>query len=295
MSKIKKFKFDGEPQRLDAYLTGELDGWSRSLVKSLIEKGLVTVNGDKHKPSYLLKPEDEIKLTQNSSTKEKGKLKPLLIFEDKHVLAVSKPFGLLVHPLNTSWERMPETVFESGETLTAILLADRPELATNGVTRLGLVHRLDKETSGVMVIAKTVKAQESLTAQFHDRQVEKTYVGIVNGRLENKTGTINAPVGRESGDKRVKVTPLGKEAFTGYKTIRRQKEFSLVEMYPKTGRTNQLRVHFAWLGHPVVGDSLYGGPSAERLMLHSKTIKLTHPVTKKKIVFSSNIPKDIKG
>jgi 23S rRNA pseudouridine1911/1915/1917 synthase len=292
MSKTKKFEFNDNEQRLDVFLTSQLDGWSRGLAKTAIERGHVKVNDVLRKPSHLLKLGDIITFEEADEKESKGHLKSLIVWEDKQIIVISKPAGLLVHPLNTSWERCPSATFESEETLTSILLANRPELAESGVERVGLVHRLDRETSGIMIVAKTPEAQQSLVEQFHDRKVQKTYVGFVSGKLKDAQGKIDAPIGRNTGDKKVNVNPLGKPSVTEYKSVKRQNGFSLLELYPKTGRTNQLRIHMSWLGHPVVGDDIYGGVPAKRLMLHSKTVCFTHPKTNKKVCYTSEVPVD---
>lgn len=173
---------------------------------------------------------------------------------------------------------------------------------------MGLVHRLDRGTSGVMLVAKTPRSQEKLLAQFRERKIEKTYTGVVHGELEKDSGIIEAPTGRIDGSKKIIVSGIGRYAATEFKVILRKKGYTLLELYPKTGRTNQIRVHLLWIGHPVVGDLLYHGKPrkqssaseglekvpASRLMLHSKKIVFVHPATGRKTSVESPLPEDFK-
>ena len=222
-------------------------------------------------------------------------LESWILREDKSLLAISKPSGLLIHPLSPCWETAPEASFAGEHTLVSMILSCRPEITASGATRMGLVHRLDRGTSGAMLIAKTPGAQEILLKQFHDRKTEKIYIGAVHGEVKNNTGIIEAPLGRAQGSKRIRVSGVGRQSLTHYKVLSRKRGVSLLELYPKTGRTNQIRVHLAWIGHPVIGDNSYSKMRDScRLMLHSKKIIFTHPGTGRKTSVEAPIPEDFR-
>ncbi len=288
---VKKFEFEGSPLRLDAYLPQVLEGYPRSFCKELAKSGAVLVNGNPAKPSCLLMPGDVVEVTSNIHKPSVARLKEMIIVEDRALLAIVKPSGLLVHPLSPAWEQTPELVFSGEDTLVALLLAAYPKMQEKGIDRNGLVHRLDRETSGVMLIAKTAGAQENLVNQFHERSVAKTYLCVVAGRVKDDHGLISVPIGRMAGGK-LKASPIGREAVTEYRVLERKKTATLMELYPKTGRTNQLRIHMAWLGHPVLGDRVYKGLEASRLMLHSKQLEFDHPITDKRTVIEAPLPPD---
>ncbi len=288
----QNFKFNrSEPERLDAYIAGELPEFSRGFLKSLIKQECVKVNDKIVKPSYLLQENDEIEINFPQNKSSETTLKKLLIHEDKHLLVLRKPSGLLVHPLSPTWETTPEAAFASEETLISIILADKPKDMDDDIERVGIVHRLDKDTSGVMLIAKTKKMQDKLKEMFANRKMDKTYNAILCGTPKDKEGVINVPIGRVTGGK-IKASSVGREAITGYKIIQQKKGFAFAELYPKTGRTNQLRVHMSWLGYPVLGDWLYKGATSKRLMLHSRKISFIHPITRKRVSYEVAPPKD---
>jgi len=292
--KDQKFIFKGEaPLRLDAYLAGVLDGYPRSLCKILVQNGGALVNGKTVKPAWPLQEGDEISVHFTKSRPSADKFRAMLLLEDKHIAVISKPSGLLAHPLKPSWADTPDIVFSGEETLAALILAAYPASAVNGLARAGLVHRLDRETSGVMVIAKTPAAQESLVSQFQNRTVNKTYLCIAQGAVKDERGIINVPIGRVTGGK-IKASAIGRDAVTEYRVIGREKGFSLLELHPKTGRTNQLRVHLAWLGYPVAGDEVYGKKAAPRLMLHAKRLEFDHPHTGGRVTVEAAIPEDFR-
>lgn len=320
MKRPDSLEFAGSSRRLDSFLAGEFREFSRGFLKKLILDGAVTVDNVKRKPAWLLASGNRIHITwpeprlcglppgdASRPSKEKSRIEPLVLYEDKDILAVSKPSGLMVHPLGPSWERAYDASFAGEPTLVSWILSARPEIASSGVTRMGLVHRLDRGTSGVMLVAKTPLAQEKLLAQFRERKIEKTYTGAAHGELEKNKGIIEAPTGRIAGSKKITVSGIGRYASTEFEVILRKKGYTLLKLYPKTGRTNQLRVHLSWIGHPVVGDFLYRGKSvqpappefmrdreqpAPRLMLHSKKIVFMHPVTGRKTSVESPLPED---
>ena len=290
MADKKTITFDGYTRRLDIFAADELPELSRSLVQKMIKDGLITVNGKKVKPSWPLNRGEVVEITLPQAHAQTP-LKKLLIHDGKDFFVIHKPAGLLVHPQSPVWEEHPETVFSSDETLVSIILANPPKGFDTNTPRAGLVHRLDRETSGVMVIAKTPEFQAEMVALFANREVHKTYHSIACGEVPDDKGTIDVPIGRVAGGK-IKASEIGREAVTDYKVLERKNGFTYIELYPRTGRTNQLRVHLNWLGYPVLGDWLYKGATADRLMLHARKIEFNHPLTGKKLQFEAPVPDD---
>jgi len=291
MPNKETFVFDGNsPVRLDVFLAERAPRFSRGLIQTLIKNGAVTVGGKPRKPSWPLENGNEVSVTWPAARK-KTELKDLIIFEDKDLLVVNKPAGMLVHPQSPVWEETPSAAFIGEETLVSLLLAAPPKNFDKKMPRAGLVHRLDKDTSGVMIIAKNKKMQNALVEKFSAREMHKTYNAIVCGVVPDDEGVINVPIGRLAGGK-IKAGDLGREAVTEYKVLERKQKFTLMQLHPVTGRTNQLRVHMSWLGYPVLGDWLYKGASAQRLMLHSRSAQFVRPFTNKKVKFSVPPPQD---
>lgn len=286
----KTFVFEGYSRRLDIFVADELVNLSRSLVQKLIKEGKVTVNGKVAKSSWPLTSGETV-VVDLPETTSKLQLKDLMIHDGKDFFVVYKPAGLLVHPQSPIWEEHPEAVFSADETLVSIILANPPKGMEKDVPRSGLVHRLDRETSGVMIVAKTQQFQESMVALFANREVHKTYHSIACGEVPDDTGIIDVPIGRVAGGK-IKASDVGREAITEYKVLERKNGFTYIELYPKTGRTNQLRVHLSWLKYPVLGDWLYRGATADRLMLHARKIEFNHPITGKPLAFEAPVPAD---
>lgn len=286
----KKIIFDGYSRRLDVFVSDELETLSRSLVQKLIKEGGVLVNGKKVKPSWPLSSGEVVEITLPQAKSQRC-LADLLIYDGKDFFVINKPAGLLVHPQSPVWEKHPEAVFSADETLVSIILANPPNGFDTSMARAGLVHRLDRETSGVMVVAKTPQFQAEMVALFSNREVHKTYHSIACGLVPDDEGRIEVPIGRVAGGK-IKASDVGREAITEYKVLQRKNGFTYIELYPRTGRTNQLRVHLNWLGYPVLGDWLYKGATAERLMLHARKIDFVHPLTHKKLHFEAPVPAD---
>ncbi len=292
---MKKTKIDytGEPRRLDIFLTESGDNFSRSYSRRLIEDGLVTVNGKKKKPGYVLNPGDTISLSTPDSGERQAGFEDLVIFEDASLMAVNKPAGLAVHPNPDNWMINPQASLLGEPTLASLIFSARPEMAGGGLERLGMVHRLDRETSGLMLLAKTPEAQTVLKEGFRERLMEKTYIGVVAG-IPEKKGRIDAPIGRASGYKKIKVWEYGRDALTEYVLKEKGKGCALLEIHPQTGRTNQIRIHLAHIGHPIIGDKLYGGPEAPRMLLHSFSLVFTHPLTAKRTRLEAPLPENFK-
>lgn len=284
--------FEGRTSRLDTFVTEQTEGYSRAIIQNLIKSGAVKVNSKLRKPSWPLENGDIIEISWPQA-KQTLNLKDLIIFEDKNFFAVNKPAGILVHPQSPVWEENPQAVFTAEETLVSAILANPPKNFDPKVERAGLVHRLDRETSGIMLIAKNPSFQDEMLTLFARREVHKTYNAICCGSVKDDEGTINVPIGRLTGGK-IKASDLGREAITEYKVLERKNGFSYMELFPKTGRTNQLRVHMSWLGYPVLGDWLYKGATASRLMLHAAKLEFVNPATGKKVKFEIKPPKDFK-
>ncbi|MDD4003725.1 MAG: RluA family pseudouridine synthase [Elusimicrobiaceae bacterium] len=291
--KKEVFQFNGEfPERLDAFVTQQLEKYSRAFVQDLIKNGGVKVDGKLKKPSHLLEKKCAVEIAWPELEKPAMKLSDMIIFEEERFLAVDKPGGLLVHPTRDDWGTDDRILYSGEDTLAGLILKDRPELKK--LDRAGIVHRLDRDTSGVMLIAKTPAAQKSLLKQFHDRKVHKTYNCIAVGEIPDERGIIDVPIGRITGGK-IKASPMGRSAVTEYHCLQRRHGYTFAELFPKTGRTNQIRVHLAWLGYPVLGDTVYGKKPVPRLMLHSRRIEFACPGTRKKVSFESPLPKDFEA
>ncbi len=283
--------------RLDLFLSRKLPkSISRNMIQKAIKEGKVKVNGSVVKPSYRLKGGEEIIL--EVPTKEKPEILPEnipldVIYEDKDIIVINKEAGMIVHPLPSK---------TSGTIVNAILALCDDLQGIGGVLRPGIVHRLDKETSGVMVIAKNDLSHNFLSLQFKNREVKKRYLAIVGGCVNKDYGVIDSPIGRHP-QIRIKMALLdwGKSAVTEFRVLRRfGKIATLVEAKPKTGRTHQIRLHMKSIGNPILGDKLYGKGvkdaifGANRQMLHALSIEFKHPRTGKYMRFNAPLPDDFK-
>ncbi len=290
----KILDFTGYSRRLDVFVTDEMPDFSRALVQKMIKDGKITVNGKRVKPSWPLQEGEHVEIELPAAQDHTGKLKDLIIADGKDYFVINKPAGMLVHPQSPIWETNPEAVFALEETLVSLVLANPPKGFDSSVSRAGLVHRLDRETSGVMLLAKNAEFQAAMTELFAARQVHKTYHSIACGLVPDGEGTIDVPIGRVAGGK-IKASDVGREAVTDYKVLQRKNGFTYIELYPRTGRTNQLRVHLSWLGYPVLGDWLYKGATADRLMLHARRLEFKHPFTGRAMKFEAPVPADFEA
>ncbi|MBU0490851.1 MAG: RluA family pseudouridine synthase [Chloroflexi bacterium] len=279
-------------KRLDAYLAAQTD-LSRAQVQRLIVEGQVLVDGQPAKSSLRLVGGNTILVYLPPSDDEPALIPeaiPLhVVYEDREVLVIDKPAGLVIHPA---------VGHESG-TLANALLARYPHLAgTDPEGRPGIVHRLDKDTSGLLVVGKTQRATDGLKAQFKDQAVRKRYTALVVGHVPTVQGLIDAPVGRHSRwRQRMTVRADGREARTRFTVLEAWPDYTLVEARPETGRTHQIRVHLAYIGHPVAGDPVYG-PRKDRLnvgrqFLHASGLGFQQPITRKQLEFTSDLPDDL--
>ena len=289
--------------RLDAYLAAHIDSWSRARLQRLIADGDVLVNGRAAKGSYRLKANDEIdvELTPPPAANFAPENLPLeIVFEDDDLIVVNKPAGLVVHP----------AAGISSGTLANALAYHFAQLSSQaGAVRPGLVHRLDKDTSGLLVVAKSEEVHEKLAEQFRAREVFKSYIALVHGVVKAESGRIDQPIARDARNRtRMAVVRGGRPALSLYRVRRRYNRFTLLDVEIKTGRTHQIRVHLAWLKHPLVADEVYGGGrdntvqhpklraairKLDRQFLHAEQLGLSHPRSKKPLLFSAPLPDEL--
>ncbi|HET7343104.1 MAG TPA: RluA family pseudouridine synthase [Methylomirabilota bacterium] len=281
--------------RLDRWLAGRLPELSRARLQALIAGGRVHVDGASRKPSHRLAGTERVEVEIPPPPAELLEPEPIalsVVHEDADVLVLDKPAGLVVHP----------GAGHARGTLAAAALAHAPGIAgVGGPRRPGIVHRLDKDTSGLLVMAKTPAAYDSLTAQLAARSVRRVYLAVVHGRVAADTGVVDKPLGRDPRDrKRMAVRPpgQGRRAVTRWRVLQRFSSFTLLQVQLETGRTHQIRVHMASLGHPVAGDAIYGGRRRppvplEGLALHATALAFAHPVTQQRMEFASALPSRI--
>ena len=280
------------PVRLDQFLTGELKELSRSYIQKLIEEGNVKVNGsvEKRKKEKIKSGDNvEIYVPAPVELKVEAENIPLtIVYEDDDVLVVNKPKGMVVHPAvgNYTGTLVNAIMYHCGDRLSSI----------NGVIRPGIVHRIDKDTSGLLMIAKTDRAHESLSAQLAEHSITRRYQALVYNNFKEDEGVIDAPIGRDPSNRlRMAVTSQhSKRAVTHYKVLERFGRYTLMELKLETGRTHQIRVHMSYMKHPLVGDQVYGPKKqsipVEGQMLHAKVIGFIHPVTGEYMEFDSELP-----
>ena len=285
-----------EQTRLDTYVASIRKDLSRMTVKRLTEEGNIVVNGNKVKISYKVQPNDIIEINEPKA-KELLELKaqniPVeVIYEDADIIVVNKPKGLVVHPANGNWD---------GTLVNAIMSICKDSLSgIGGEIRPGIVHRLDKDTSGLLIIAKNDKAHINMSNEIKNREVKKVYYALVRGIVPENEATINMPISRSKKDrKKMAVSKDGKEAITHFKVIERFNKYTLLEVKIDTGRTHQIRVHLSEIGYPVVGDEVYSNGKNEfnvhGQLLHAKTLDFKHPITGKQMHLEAELPEEFKN
>lgn len=294
--------------RLDAFLAERIDGWSRSRLQRLIENEDVLVNEKAVKPSYRIHAGDEIEvdLVEVPVARFEPENIPLdVVFEDEFLAVINKPAGMVVHP---------GAGVQSGTLANAVAYhfksqVQSPKAQDDNQNRIGIVHRLDKDTSGLIVVAKTDEIHEALSEQFRERKVFKSYVALVHGSPDQNTGRIEALIGRNKHNRlRMKVATHGRTALSLWKVRKRYGKFTLLDVEIKTGRTHQIRVHMGYINHPVVGDEIYNEgrdntvadtnvrnaiASMRRFFLHAERLSFTHPKTNERLEFTQELAPEL--
>lgn len=294
MELLEIYVGEDDNERLDLYLSKKIDKISRTHIHRLIKEGLILVNGKKVKPKYLVKYKDfiEIKLPKPKKIKIIPENIPLdIIYEDEDILIINKPKGMVVHPAQGNYSK----------TLVNALLYHVDKLSSiSGDRRPGIVHRLDKDTSGLLIVAKDNKAHKILSKQLKTRTVKRLYTALVYGELDIKEAVINAPIGRHPVERK-RMTVIyknSKEAITHYKVLEEFKGYSLIEASLETGRTHQIRVHMAYIDHPIVGDPVYSNKENEfgldAQLLHAGELGFFHPKTGEYMEFKVEPPEYFK-
>ncbi|MBS1494816.1 MAG: RluA family pseudouridine synthase [Bacteroidetes bacterium] len=304
-------------QRIDKYIAGFVENASRTKVQKAINLGQVTVNGELVKSNYIVKPEDEIDI--ELQVDEHGDILPENIplniaYEDEYLLVINKPAGMVTHPAYKNW---------NGTLVNAVMYYAQQKndklSSLNGFERAGIVHRLDKDTSGLLVVAKDEVTHRKLGEQFFHHTIEREYNAIVWGKFKEPKGTIDERIGHDRRDRKkymvVKDETLGKHAITNYEVLEEYDFLSLIKLNLKTGRTHQIRVHMSYMKHPVFGDELYGGREAvgiqstsnlksriknlldimPRQALHARVLGFFHPIKKEQMRFEAELPEDMKS
>ena len=277
--------------RIDKYLSANIEGKSRSFIQGLIDSDSVIVNEKKIKSNYKLKDKDIVEVVMPEPVEldvKPEKLDLNIIYEDKDIIVLNKPQGVVVHPAPGNY---------SGTLVNGLLYHCDDLSGINGVIRPGIVHRIDKDTSGVLVIAKNDEAHNALAEQFKEHSIKREYYALVEGKFNNLEGTIDKPLGRNKKDRlKMAIVEDGKRAVTHYKVLEQyNNNTSLIKCILETGRTHQIRVHMASIGHPLVGDPLYGSKKQKFKLngqvLHAKTLGFIHPTSKEYVEFDSELPK----
>ena len=291
--KIKVNDFEGK--RIDAYISNIDIEFSRSAVQRLIEEGNIKVNGNVPKASYKVALNDEIEINEPEAKEIELKAEDIpldVIYEDNDIIVINKPKGMVVHPANGN---------PDGTLVNAVMAKCKDSLSgIGGEIRPGIVHRLDKDTSGCIIVAKNDKAHINLSNQLKNHEVKKTYIALVRGIIKENEATINMPISRSNKDrKKMAVNKDGKNAITHFRVLGRYKnKYTLLEINIETGRTHQIRVHLSNIGFPIIGDEIYSNGKNEWEIhgqaLHAWKIEFKHPITEKEIKLEAEIPEYFK-
>lgn len=281
---------DIENERIDVYISGQLEEMSRNSIQKLIADGMITVNNKVIKANYKLKKNDEIKIIipEPEPLDILAENIPIdIVYEDDDLAVVNKPQGMVVHPAPGHY---------TGTLVNGLMYHLKNLSSINGVLRPGIVHRLDKNTSGLMLIAKNDKSHKFLANCLKEHSINRIYYALVDGNIKDDSGVVNAPLGRSEKDrkKRAVTTKNSKHAITNYWVVERYSKFTLLKLKLQTGRTHQIRVHMKYIGHPVVGDDVYGSKTnkfgLKGQLLHSKSVGFMHPTTGEYMEFESELP-----
>ena len=294
-----EFQVEEDKVRLDKFLAEQVPELSRSAAQRLTTAGRVTVDGEIAKPSHKVRQGEQVVAllpTEESADPLPEQIPLDIVYEDQALLVVNKPAGMVVHPAPG----------HPGGTLVNAVLAYCPELAASDDDRPGIVHRLDRDTSGLILVAKNEKVRRALQRQFKERQVHKAYLALLDGHLQPAWGRVEAPVGRDPHHRqRMTVLAGGREAATEYHVLEQfahqvgpaAGDYTLIEAQPVTGRTHQIRVHFASIGHPVVGDEVYGRRKTilpvPRQFLHARRLGFKHPSTGQRLDLEAPLPEEL--
>lgn len=287
---------ENEGKRIDVFIFRVQKDISRSMVQKLIENDNIKVNNKKTKYSYKVKLNDEIEITIPEAKKSDLQAQDIpldIIYEDKDIIVINKPKGMVVHPANGN---------PDGTLVNAVMNVCKDSLSgIGGEIRPGIVHRLDKDTSGAIIVAKNDKAHINLSEQLKNHEVKKTYLALVRGIIKENEATINMPIARSKKDrKKMDVDKNGKEAITHFKVLERYKnKYTLLQINLETGRTHQIRVHLSHIGYPIIGDEVYSNGKNEWNVsgqcLHAWKLEFNHPVTGKLISLEAKIPEYLKN
>lgn len=291
-----KFLSEENGVRIDVWISKRLKEYSRTYIKKLLNDGLVSVNGSVVKANYKIKENDDIIV--RIPEPEVLDIVPEdieipILYEDEHVLVVNKPKGMVVHPAagNYSGTLVNALMSYCGDSLSSI----------NGVIRPGIVHRIDKDTSGVLMVAKSNEAHEKLSLKLKDHDINRVYIALVHGIIQEDTAKVDAPIGRHPVDRKKMAvnTNNGRRAVTYFKVLERFKNATLVEVRLETGRTHQIRVHMSYIGYPIIGDLVYGKKNDKYDLggqaLHAKLLGFVHPITNEYMEFEAELPEYFKN
>lgn len=284
-------KSDEQGKRLDTYISSQNEKITRTSAQRLIEQGNILVNGKKQKVAYKIAENDVITVEHEEPKKIKLKAQKIpieIIYEDEDIIVVNKPKGMVVHPANGN---------PDGTLVNAIMNICKDSLSgIGGEIRPGIVHRLDKDTSGLLIVAKNDMAHVKMSEQIKNHEVKKTYIALVRGVIKENEATIDMPIGRSRTDrKKMAVAKDGKNAVTHIKVLKRYDKYTLLEINIETGRTHQIRVHLSHIGYPIIGDYTYSNGKnefgVEGQCLHAKSLEFKHPITKKEMKLEAPLPK----
>lgn len=289
---MEKYIVNSEEQgkRLDAYISNKSEKITRTAAQRLIEEGHILVNDKKQKVAYKVNEGDiiSVEIIKPKEIELKAQEIPLeIIYEDNDIIVVNKPKGMVVHPANGN---------PDGTLVNAIMAICKDSLSgIGGEIRPGIVHRLDKDTSGLLIVAKNDMAHVNMSEQIKNHEVKKTYIALVRGIVKENEATIDMPIGRSTSDrKKMAVTKNGKNAVTHIKVLKRYEKYTLLEVNIETGRTHQIRVHLSHIGYPIIGDSTYSNGKNEfgviGQCLHAKSLEFKHPITKKEMKLEAPLP-----